>query len=107
MGRNNLKKRYTKNLNIQIQEEDFKKLQQGLANSTCWTMTEYCRKLLTGKPVTVFYRNQSLDEFIQEAITLRKHLQEIGQKNEHLTPLINDIKNCINKIYDHVCQNKT
>jgi len=90
-----------------IQEDDFERLQQGLAGSTCWTMTEYCRKLLTGKPVTVFYRNQSLDGFIHEAIALRKALQQIGQDHERLVPLLNDIKNCINKIYDHVRQNKT
>lgn len=107
MGRNNREKRYTRNINIMIQEDDFEKLQKGLAGSTCWTMTEYCRKLLTGKPVTVFYRNQSLDAFIQEAIILRKHLRQVGQRNEQLIPLINDIKDCINKIYDYVRQNKT
>ncbi len=106
MSRNSSKKPEGKGLHIHVSKEDFQRLQQGLANSTCWTMTEYCRKLLTGKPITVFYRNQSFDAFIEEAIILRKRLQLLGQGDELLIPLIDDIKNCINKIYDHVCQNK-
>ena len=107
MGNKKPKKHNGKNINVRIKNEDFERLKQGFANSTCWTMTDYCRKLLTGKPVTVFYRDQSLDVFIDEAIMIRKTLQNVEKGNAHLTPLINEIKNCINNIYDYVRQNKT
>jgi len=70
-------------------------------------MSEYCRKVLMDKPIVVFHRDQALDEFLQEAILLRKSLQQVGQEGRQFTPLLNEIKNCINKIYDYVRQNKT
>jgi len=40
--------------------------------------SEYSRKMLLGKPVTIFYRNKSLDELIEGVIQLRKDLKSLS-----------------------------
>lgn len=106
-------KRLRWRVGIRLKKEDFERLRQESSNSTCRTMSEYCRKLLLGKPVRVFYRDQSFDAFIDEVIVLRKDMEAIRQGGpfslegeRRLIALQEEIKKCINKIFDHVCQNR-
>ena len=46
--------------------------------STCRKLSDYHRKVLLHKPVTVNQRNQSLDDFMEEMILLRSELNSIG-----------------------------
>jgi len=76
-------------------------------------MSEYCRKVLLGKPVRVFCRDQSFDAFIEEAIALRKEMQAVREGGpftpegeRRLITLQEEIKKCINKIFDHGSQNR-
>lgn len=101
-------------VSVGLKKEDIDRLRQERSNSTCRTLSEYCRKLLLGKPVRVFYRDQSFDAFIDEVIVLRKEMQNVLGKGPFSTEderrLINlqeEIKKYINKIFDHVCQNRT
>ena len=41
-------------------------------------MSEYVRKVLLDKAITINQRNQSLDDFMAEMIVLRKELNAIG-----------------------------
>lgn len=41
-------------------------------------ISSYLRKIALQKPVTVTYRNQSADDFLQEMLQLRKELNAIG-----------------------------
>ena len=41
-------------------------------------MSEYLRKVLLDKPITINQRNQSFDDFMAEMIVLRKELNAIG-----------------------------
>jgi len=107
MGRKKANEYHTHKFGINLSDDDFEKLKQEVAKSTCWSMSEFGRRILMGKPITIFYRNQSLDEFIQEAIMLRKDLQQLTFKDDRLRPLLEEIKSCINKIYDHVRENKS
>ena len=111
---NHERKYLTGRVTIQVTEEDLQKLEERLANSTCRTMSEYGRKLLLGKPVTVLYRNQSLDAFIDEAIALRTEMEQVrkgltfSKENEIRLILLQDQANkWIYKIFEHVCQNKS
>jgi len=40
--------------------------------------SEYSRKMLLGKPITVFHRNKSLDELIELVIRLRKDFKSLS-----------------------------
>lgn len=70
----------TKNkwLHIRLSEEEYKKIYNSFSNSTCRKLSEFARTRLLEKPLTVLYRNQSLDDFMAEMIRLRKELNAVG-----------------------------
>jgi hypothetical protein len=48
------------------------------ANSSIHHLSGYCRKLLFRQPPTLFHRNRSLDDLMEEMILLRNELKNIG-----------------------------
>lgn len=92
---------------VYLLPDEIQRLNDGLANSPCRSMSEYCGLLLTRKAVPQYYRNKSFDEFMGEAILLRKELQTLREKMPHgtidekrLIMLIEQIKETINRIAD-------
>lgn len=65
-------------INIRVNEEEYKKIENLYKTTTCQAMSEHTRKLLLNKPVTVKYRNTSLDDFLEEMIRLKNELNAIG-----------------------------
>jgi hypothetical protein len=89
---------------------ELQRIKDNLANSTCHNLSQYVRKCSLGDPVTVYYRNKSLDEFVGEIIRLRKELQETRQhfskeKEDQALELITAIKQTINQLADYVREN--
>lgn len=106
-GKKTGRRLYTKHLSIYLSESEWQKLQQDLAGSNCWTVSEYGRKVLLKKPVTLFYRDEAVDALVNEAIALRKRLELLGAAAPGLQPALQEIKICLNKIFDHVSQHYT
>jgi hypothetical protein len=46
--------------------------------STCRQLSEYIRNVLLQKPVTIKYRNKSLDEILSAFIKMKKELNAVG-----------------------------
>ncbi|MGI8584599.1 MAG: plasmid mobilization protein [Chitinophagaceae bacterium] len=68
----------TKLLTLSLTPTEYEQLKSRFKTTKCRKLSDYLRKvLLTGK-VTVFTRNQSLDDFMAEMIDLRKELNAIG-----------------------------
>ena len=67
----------TKWLNIRMNEEEFKVIENLWRQSTNKSLSEYARKTLMGKPVVLRYRDQSLDDFMTGMIQLQKDLKVI------------------------------
>jgi hypothetical protein len=65
-------------LHLRLTEEENKKITEAFKKTTCRKLSQYARKILFGKPVTLYQRNQSLDEFMEEMILLRNELNAIG-----------------------------
>ncbi len=65
-------------INIRVNEEEYNKIEKLYKTTTCRAMSEYSRNLLLNKPVTVKYRNRSLDDFLEEIIKLKNELNAIG-----------------------------
>ncbi|MDO6433052.1 hypothetical protein Q4E93_20760 [Flavitalea sp. BT771] len=114
MTRRKRKKVITYRLEVAVSKEDLERVKKRLANSTCRNLTELVRKSVLGKPVITFTRSKSFDEFIEEAIALRKEMQTVRQTlpftpegEMRLIAIQAEIKTCINKIFDHVSQNKS
>ena len=85
-------------LHLRLSEAEYKKLQNGFSKSTKRKMSDYIRSILLNKPITVYTRSKSLDDFISEMILLRSELNSIGNnfnqtvKRLHTLDEISEIK---------------
>jgi hypothetical protein len=62
-------------LNIRLTQPEWDRIQQLSSQTTCRSVSDYSRKVLLEKPVKVFYRNQSFDEFEERMALLRPLLE--------------------------------
>ena len=65
-------------LTIRFNQEERQKLNQLCCKAQCNSLSEYAREVLLKEPVTIKYRNQSADEFLEEMILFKKELNAIG-----------------------------
>ena len=65
-------------LNIRLDQKEWDKVHKLTSNSTCRSVSEYARKVLLEKPVRVFYRNQSFDEFEETMVRVLAQLETFG-----------------------------
>ncbi|MFV5700153.1 plasmid mobilization protein [Flavobacterium sp. ZT3R17] len=68
----------TRKITLRLTPEEYAKIEHRYKASTCHKLSDYVRKHLFDKPITTHYRNQSLDDFIEETILLRNELSAIG-----------------------------
>lgn len=68
----------TKWLHVRLSEGDYNSIYKFFKASTCRKLSEYARNRLLEKPLTVTYRNASLDDFMAEMMRLRADLNAIG-----------------------------
>lgn len=102
----------TKEMHIRFPMREYEALIKACSISGCRSLNEYARKTLAGKPISIFYRDKALDEFLQEAILLRRRFEELianaimtEEDSRLIIQKIEEIKENINKIFDHVCKN--
>ena len=74
----NSKQTHSKCLHIRLKEEEYNQIQKKFEVSTCRKLSEYARRVLLDKTITVNQRNQSLDDFMAEMIRLRNELHPVG-----------------------------
>ncbi|TCN49390.1 hypothetical protein EV142_1322 [Flavobacterium circumlabens] len=68
----------TRRIALRLTPEEYTKIEQKYKASTCRKLSDYLRKHLLDKSITATYRNQSLDDFIEETVILRKELNAVG-----------------------------
>ena len=68
----------TKLLQVRLTPHEFQKIYEGCSHSTCNKLSDYARKKLLNKPITIYHRNQSFDDFMTEMAALIKELNAIG-----------------------------
>lgn len=69
---------YTKRITIRLKEEEFNQLETQFKKSTCRKFSDYLRRIMLAKPITIFYRNASADAFLTEMTGLKNELSAIG-----------------------------
>jgi hypothetical protein len=69
-------------VSVRLTEEEFKEVYRQCENSTCRSLTEYVKKVLTKKPVAVKVRNQSQDELLQTMIGLKNRLDQLADRQK-------------------------
>jgi hypothetical protein len=114
-----------------LTKEEWKKMNADFTASTCQNHAEYLRLKLLGKPVTLKYRNKSLDDFLSQLILLREDFRDFSDqfiKAEKILPgsvsvdaktvqtkkqelhaqqlleKLDEIKDCINQFADRCLQ---
>jgi MobC-like protein len=65
-------------IGLRLAGDEYGVLEKNWKKSTIKKLSEYVRRVLFGKAVTVYKRNQSLDELMTELVFLRKELNAIG-----------------------------
>lgn len=67
-------------LNIRLSQDEREKIERFAAKTTCRSISDYARKVLLKEPVTIFYRNQSFDQFEQTMIDILRELETLGRE---------------------------
>jgi hypothetical protein len=65
-------------VSFRIKPAEYEQIEKLRRSTTCRSLSEYSRKVLLAKPVTVKYRNVSADEYLEEMILLKNELSAIG-----------------------------
>ena len=68
----------TKFLHLRLKPAEYEKILRQFSKTTCRKLSDYARKILLGKPMIATTRDQSLDDFMAEAIRLRNDLNNVG-----------------------------
>lgn len=68
----------SKLLQVRLTPDDMQIIANECSHSTCRKLSDYVRKKLMGKPIFVYHRNQSLDDFMTVMIALKSELNAIG-----------------------------
>jgi hypothetical protein len=64
-------------LSVRLTSEELEEVYQHSKCSTCRSLTEYVKKVLTQKPVTVKVRNQSQDDLLDAMIGIKNRLDQL------------------------------
>lgn len=67
-----------KRVTTRFKEDEFKLIDNRFKKTRFRKLSEYIRSVLLEKPVTVMYRDKSMDDVLEELILLRQELNAIG-----------------------------
>lgn len=73
-----------KRITFRVTEKEYKKILLGFSSSTQRKLSEYTRNVMLEKPITVYTRNKTNDEFLNEMIQLKNELKAIGNNFNQL-----------------------
>lgn len=65
-------------ISFRVKAEEYNIINGFFESTTCRKLSEYVRKVLLKKPVTVNHRNQSADEILSALNQLKKELSAVG-----------------------------
>lgn len=72
------KSKYTRRVTIRFKPEEFQQIEAACNASIYRKLSEYARRVLLNKPVTVNYRNQSTDQLLTALNLIKTELSAIG-----------------------------
>ena len=78
---------------VRFKQEEYRVLHDKYKMTTCRQLSEYIRRVLFDKKITVFSRNKSTDDFMTELIVLRKELGAIGNNLNQSVKKLNAYQN--------------
>jgi hypothetical protein len=94
-------------LSVRLSSEELEEVKQHSQSASCRSLTEYVKKVLTKKPVTVKVRNQSQDDLLAVMIGIKNRLDQLaeqgqnGKDGEHTFDL-GEIRSLMRQIHEKV-----
>jgi hypothetical protein len=82
----------SKLLQVRLTAKELERIHDKFSQSTCRKMSDYIRKVLLDKTITVNQRNQSLDDFMAEMTSLRKELNALGNNYNQLIKRLHSLQ---------------
>jgi hypothetical protein len=82
----------SKLLQVRLKPNELETINDKYSKSTCRKLSEYVRKKLLDKPISVNSRNQSLDDFMTEMIVLRNELNAIGNNYNQVVKRLHSLQ---------------
>ncbi len=65
-------------IGFRLTPNEYEKIEKKWKATTCRKLSDYIRRVIFEKPIVTTFRDQSLDDFMTEAIRLRNELNGIG-----------------------------
>ena len=103
--------KYTKLVITKLKLSEYEKFQESYKQSACPGKSSYARKLLLGQPITLFCRDQSVDELTNAVMGAKRIMEELLEKpvrneadQKELIRKMDEIKETMIKFSDHVCK---
>ncbi|HUB59110.1 MAG TPA: hypothetical protein VL978_00330 [Puia sp.] len=96
-------------LSVRLTSEELEEVKLHSQSSSCRSLTEYVKKVLTKKPVTVKVRNQSQDDLLAAMIGIKDRLDRWAEKAQDTDDgeqarEIGEIKSMMRRIHEKVVQ---
>ncbi|MFT3948205.1 MAG: plasmid mobilization relaxosome protein MobC [Agriterribacter sp.] len=82
----------SKLLQVRLTPRELEKISNKFSHSTCCKLSDYVRKKLLDRPIAVYTRNQSLDDFMSEMIALRNELNAIGNNYNQVVKRLHSLQ---------------
>ena len=91
-------------IRTRVNSKTYQRLKSLLQNSTCQSMGELARKLITREKINCFYKDVTMDAPMEELTSIRKELKAIGININHITRTFNQEKTKENNRQQYVLQ---
>lgn len=82
----------SKLLQVRLTPKELEKISNKCSHSTSRKLSDYVRKKLLDKPIAIYTRNQSLDDFMTEMIGLRNELNAIGNNYNQVVKRLHSLQ---------------
>jgi len=86
-------------VHIYFPVNEYEKIVESYKDSTCQSLSEYVRTLLSKRSVTVRIRNESMERYLEIAIDLKNELRSAVAAGADVGELVEEILQLMLKIY--------
>jgi len=88
---NDKKNNRSRLVGLRLKPAEYNLLYDKFRLTTCRQLSDYIRRILFEKKITVYIRNKSMDEFMAEMIVLRNELSAIGNNLNQAVRKLNSL----------------
>lgn len=82
----------TRKFTVRFTETEYKILEGKFRTTTSSQMSQYIRNAVLSRPLVIKYRNESLDQFMEELIQLKQELNAIGNNFNQAVKKLHTLK---------------